>query len=281
MSNKKKDKPEGNIYDRIFRENAKHLFIPLVEKILNIKIIAYQPLEVKFPKTSENEVDFLYKIEQADGIIQILHIEFQSMNDPEMLGRMQEYHGKIYKVYKLPIESLVINLGKKAFTARTRLNQDEIFTGYHLINLFELSTEDLLSAQIPEVVILALLANYPSNQIEAVLRLIVKKLKQIVTTEKDLKRYINQLLFLSRLRNFEVETEEVLNNMAITYDIETDGLYLKGVEKGRKQERIESLRKTVLFCDKIGMQAKEIAKEFDLTIEQVKEILEKYRSENR
>ena len=60
----------------------------------------------------------------------ILHIEFQSKNDPQMLERMQEYHSKIYKKFKLPVKPLVINLGQQKFTARTQLQPEEIFTGY-------------------------------------------------------------------------------------------------------------------------------------------------------
>lgn len=139
--------------------------------------------------------------------------------------------------------------------------------------MYDLSTDELLSEQMPEMVILALLANYPAEQLEAILRLIVQKLKQIVSTEKDLKRYVNQLLFLSRLRNFKVETEQILNYMPITYNIETDGLYLKGIEKGTEK----GLIKTVIFCDKIGMKPKEIANEFDLSIKKVLEILKLHK----
>jgi len=203
MANKKGEKPLGNIYDRIFRENAEYLFIPLIEKLLGFEIKSYKILEANFPKTTEHEVDYLYEIEHTNQVKQILHLEFQSSNDPNMLERMQEYHSKIFKKFRLPVKPIVINLSKKAFTARKQLNPEEIFTGYEEINLFELSTKDLLSDQIPEVVIIALLANYQEDEIEGVLRLIVKKLKQIVTTEKDLRRYIAQLLLLSRLRNFE------------------------------------------------------------------------------
>ena len=281
MPNKKQDKPPGNIYDRIFRENAEQLFIPLIKKLLNLNIKSYKALPIKFPKTSENEVDFLYEIEEPDNSKWILHIEFQSKNDPQMLERMQEYHSKIYKKFKLPVKPLVINLGQQKFTARTQLKPEEIFTGYQLINVYELSADELLQDQIPEVVVLALLANYKAEQIESVLRLIVQQLKRIVTTEKDLTRYINQLLILSRLRNFETETEIILDNMPVTYDIEKDGLFLKGVKRGEKQgieKGIEKgLIKTILFCDKIGMSPNEIAKEFEIDIAKVLQALEEHK----
>jgi len=286
MPNKKEGKPLGNIYDRIFRENAKHLFIPLIEKVMGIEIVSYKALPVKFPQTSEREVDFLYEIKQANDVKQILHLEFQSANDPIMLERMQEYHSKIYKTYKLPIKPLVINLSRKAFTAQTQLKPNEIFTGYDVINLFELSTEELLSNQIPEVVILALLSNFPENEIEAVLRLIVKKLKQIVNTEKDLRRYVTQLLLLSRLRNFGSITKEILDAMPIIYDVEKDTLYQRGIEKGEKRgiekgekrgiEKGEKrgIEKGVVVCYEIGLSAEEIADKFDIDISKVLQIIE-------
>jgi len=272
MSDQKTNNSKGNIYDRIFRENAEHLFIPLVEHFLPIKIASYKILQVSFPQTSEHEVDFLYEIIDENQTKLILHIEFQSANDPAMLQRMQEYHSKIFKKFGLPVESLVINLGQRAFTARTQLKPEEIFTGYRVINLFELSTEELLSAQVPEVVILAFLANYPKNQIEAVLRLTLKKLKQIVVKEKDLRRYLTQLLLLSRLRNFEERTQQIINTMPITYDIETDGLYLQGIEKG--------IEKGIILCYKKGFSAEEIAKDLNISLKKVLRIIQAYLSDN-
>jgi len=57
-----KSKKQGNIYDRIFKENARELFLPLVEKRLGIKIVAYEALPEKLQKTTEREADFLYKV---------------------------------------------------------------------------------------------------------------------------------------------------------------------------------------------------------------------------
>jgi len=262
-----------NIYDRIFRENAAHIFLPLVEKILNLTIVSYKTLQVKFPQTTESEVDFLYEIVDAANAKLILHIEFQSNNDAQMLERMQEYHSKIYRKYKLPVKSLVINVGKQAFTARSKLKTEEIFTGYEIINLFELSKDELLSNQVPEVVILALLANYPKEEIETVLRMIIKKLKQIVSAEKDLKRYVNQLLLLSRLRNFEDVSAKIINNMPILYDVEKDSLYQQGIEKG--------INKSIILLYEAGSQPAEIAKIFKYDLIEILQIIEAHEKKNK
>jgi len=289
MPNRKADKRQGNIYDRIFRENAAHIFLPLVEKILKLSIVSYKTLQVKFPQTAESEVDFLYEITDTTKAKLILHIEFQSNNDAQMLERMQEYHSKIYRKHKLPVKSLVINVGKQAFTARNKLKTEEIFTGYEVINLFELSKDELLSNQVPEVVILALLANYPKDEIETVLRLIIKKLKQIVSTEKDLKRYVNQLLLLSRLRNFGDVSAKIINNMPLLYDVEKDSLYQQGVEKGVEQgiglgiEKgvKQGINKSIILLYEAGSQPTEIAKIFKYDLIEIMQIIEAYKKKNR
>jgi len=55
------EKPKTNIYDRIFRENGRKIFIALVEQLYQLDIKSFEALEPKFPSTSENEVDFLYE----------------------------------------------------------------------------------------------------------------------------------------------------------------------------------------------------------------------------
>lgn len=284
------EKPKGNIYDRIFRENAKHLFIPLIKKLFNLKIEKYTVLDPNFPSTSENEVDFLYELLLKGGSEQILHIEFQSTDDPKMLARMQEYHAKIYRKYKKPIKPLVINLSKKAFTTRHHLYENEIFSGYEIVNLFDLSTDDLLSSQIPEVIILAVLSNYPKAQLETTLRNIVTKLKQLVSAEKDLNRYVNQLFFLSRLRKFEKEIKHTLDNMLIEVDIEQDYFYLQGVEighnKGKEEGHEEGHEKgkeegldlslKVIALHKKGKSPKIIAEKLNIDLQKVLAIIKAF-----
>lgn len=61
--------------------------------------------------------------------------------------------------------------------------------------------------------------------------------------EKSLKNYVKQLTILSRLRKLEVETQKEAKDMPITYDIETDGLYLKGIEEGREIGLVQGIKK--------------------------------------
>lgn len=89
-----------------------------------------------------------------------------------------------------------------------------------------------MSSQIPDTVLIAVLADYPPEQTESILRLIVRKLKALSQNESELSVYFSQLITFSRLRKIEELTIKITEEMPITYDIETDYLYKKGIEKG-------------------------------------------------
>jgi len=191
-----------------------------------------------------------------------------------MLARMQEYNAKIYKKYRLPIRPIVINLSQKTFTARTKLKDEEVFYGYDTIELFSLSTDELLSSQVPEVVILAILSNYPKERLEIVLRAIVTKLKQLALSEKDMNRYVNQLFYLSRLRKFEQETKEKLEEMLIEIDVKQDYYYKEGKKEGVDEGK--AIGAKVMSLHFKGNSAASIAKKLSIELEEVKTIIQKH-----
>ncbi|MEM1121837.1 MAG: hypothetical protein AAGJ18_15405, partial [Bacteroidota bacterium] len=131
-----------------------------------------------------------------------------------------------------PIKHLVIFLGKGTSKMETKLKASEIFTGFEIINIFKLDTQELLASQIPSYIVSAILTDIPKDQIEATLRGILVRLKQVCKNKSELYRYQKQLIILSRLRKFEEKATKIVYDMPITYDVETDYLYKKGMEKG-------------------------------------------------
>ncbi|HHS96174.1 MAG TPA: hypothetical protein ENJ45_06245 [Phaeodactylibacter sp.] len=55
---KQNQKKEGNLYDKIFKENAAQIFMVLVQDQLGVQIKSYQPLKEKMQTTVEREMDF-------------------------------------------------------------------------------------------------------------------------------------------------------------------------------------------------------------------------------
>jgi predicted transposase YdaD len=230
--NQKPPKKEGNAFDKIFKEVIERVFRPLVEKKLGIKIVKSTPLKEKMQTTIELEMDFFYEIVPEIGEKFILHLEFESGNNLEMIYRIVEYHGLSFRRYKLPVRHLVVYLGAQKPTMRTELKPEEILKGFDLLDVHALDTNELLSSQIPEVVLIAILSNFELEQAETILRSIIAKLKGLIKNKRVLKKYINQLMMLSRLRKIEDLTIKIAEEMPIHFDYETDTLYLRGEEKG-------------------------------------------------
>jgi hypothetical protein len=191
----------------------------------------------------EREMDFFYEVLTMGGKRFILHIEFQSTIDPDMIYRFSEYHGIVLRKWKLPIRQVLIYLGEDKPVFKQELGEEEVFKGFELIDVHRFNTSELLGSQVPEVVLLAVLSDYPKERTESVLRLLLKQLKRVSKTTGAFKKYLNQLLILSRLRKVEDLTLKITNKMPILIDIEKDTLYLqgmeKGIEKGRQEEKIK------------------------------------------
>ena len=239
MSKKQIEKKEGNLYDKIFKENAEKLFLPLVEERLGIKIKTFKPLKEKFQTTLEREMDFFYEVAPEQGMNFLLHLEFQLKDDKEMIYRSAEYHGIALRRKQLEIKHIVIFLGKGQSKMQHTLPASQIFKGFDIINIHTLETNALLSSQIPEVILLAILSEFPPSRLEAVLRLILLQLKQVCRHPTELSKYSKQLIVLARIRKFEDNAAKIIEDMTLGYDIETDYLFLRGTAKGKIEGKIE------------------------------------------
>jgi len=83
-------------------------------------------------------------------------------------------------------------------------------------------------------------------------------------------RYVNQLFYLSRLRKFEKETKEKLEEMLIEIDVKQDYYYKEG-----KKEGVDIGAKVMSLHFK-GHSAVSIAKELSIELEEVKAIIQKH-----
>ncbi len=149
------DRLPNNIYDRIFKENAETIFIPLINQLLDIQVRAFRPLKDKLLSTVEREMDFLCEVDTQEGETILLHIEFQTKDDPEMLYRIEEYHGLARRKYRKKTRHVAIYLGTEKHRMRERLREDGQFVSFDVISIHALNTTVLLASQLPEVVILA------------------------------------------------------------------------------------------------------------------------------
>jgi len=290
MAKKKKNEKEqaekGNVYDKILKENIAEFFLPLIEKELGIHIQKTEELKDKLQTTLEREADFLQEIIPKDGTPFILHLEFQTDDEVDMIYRMQEYHAILWKKYRKPIRQIVFYLGRNPSKMRSQLEEMEIFRGFELRILYEADYERFLDSQIPEEILFALLANFGEARTDQAVRKILDKLMQLKIEPIALQKYLRQLFMFARLRgNIKDIIHQELNNMAITYDIEQDSFYLqgieKGIEKGREEGREEGeFKKAVATAEKClleGISVELTAKLTDLPLAEVKKIAQRLK----
>ena len=135
---------------------------------------------------------------------------------------------------------------------------------------------------------MAILSDYEPEHAEIILQKILESLKKTVKNKRVLKKYINQLVMLSRLRKIESLTIKITEEMPIHYDIETDSLYLKGIEKGMEKameklrEEIEKERqKNIINMWQKGIEAPMISNLLNLPIEQVQKVIVDFQNANK
>ncbi len=257
----------GKSFDKVLKENIESVFLPLTEKYLNFKIVSSRVLEAKLQSTTEREADFLRIVKTDKGEEFILHLEFQSENESDMVYRIKEYNAiiqqkrnkkgkgkKRVKHKRLDVRHYVIFLGKGRMTMQTRLPERHVFREFNVLNLNELDFDEMLQSQIPQEIILAILSDFKGKDPEKIIRLIVEKLKEYSNSDSDLKRFIRQLKVLSKLRTLDEETTKTINDMPIKYNLEEDYSYQQGIKKGIERGIERGIEQGIELGEKRGIE---------------------------
>jgi len=203
-----------------------------------------------------------------------------------MVERVGEYHGIMLRKHRLPIRHIVIFLGKGKSRMCTELREEEVYRGFELVNISELDSSKLLSSQVPEEIILAILGNYDKEEVETILRFTIGKLKNLPITEAQRNKYLQQLILLAKLRNLVDIVDKIIQEMEITYDYTQDLYYKRGVDAGRtiaaqaieqerekaKQEKIAIIQSLLLIG---SLSVTQIAEAVSVTEEFVEQISKK------
>ena len=229
-------------YDKIIQENLESLIDSILTQILGLDLKQKKKLERKHQVTLEREIDYLAKVIDQKGKEYLLHIEFQSQNESKISFRKAEYKAILQREYELPVKQYVIYMGNSPLNMSNLLPTNFEINHFELIDFRSFSTTGLLNSQLPEVIILALLGDFDGQAPDQVLLKIISKLQKLCPEPIRLNKYLVQLGVMSRLRKLEGKFLKTLQNMPITYNIEEDQIYLKGIEKG-----IEKNKRSILI----------------------------------
>jgi len=268
-----------NDYDKILRENLDALLPFIARKLLGLDLSRTETLKDKIQVTLEREGDYFKKVLHDDPLHDYgLHWEFQT-NDEDMRGRNLLYYGLFFQKYKIPLRQIVVFLGNETprLIRQNILELKGLRLEFEVIHLREIPKEIFLNSNVPEEVVLAILCDFGADQPEHVIRIILQNLMKILGRVPRLQKYQRQLHVLSRLRKLHPISLKEIKAMPIHYDIETDELYLagleKGIEKGLEKGVEQHQHETVVRLLKDGRFADDEIAEFSgVTVEYVRQV---------
>ncbi|WP_421795608.1 hypothetical protein [Haliscomenobacter sp.] len=185
--------------------------------------------------TQEAEMDHIRRVvhddpEQDYG----LQIEFH-ITDEDLRKRNLLHYALFHHITGLSLRQIVIyggTLSNPNHIHQNQLTLSGLDLEYEVIVLKQIPKEQFLHSEIPEEVVLAILCDFGEDAPAKVVRDILHCLKRILRKSNRIKKFQKQLLILSRLRKMELIVKTEVEAMTIHYDIETDGLFLKGIEEG-------------------------------------------------
>jgi hypothetical protein len=230
-------------YDKIFKEIMEGIFVKLVSNKLTIDLSNTKNLPNNLARTIEKKPDFLKGICNEEGVITTgLQIDIQTLNDDDMDVRMLEYKGIFIRVNKrLPLLQIVVYIGEEDMTMKDHINTLDLTHKYHIISLKDIDANEFLNSSNPEEILLAILGKYDKSKAEDLIVRILTKLKDLVGSDLQLRKYLKQLEMLSKLRNLQAQTTKITEKMGVLYDMETDIRFLQGKEAHAKQAIIRWL----------------------------------------
>lgn len=237
---------QGSSYDKIFKENMEANLSGIVEQVLSMKIIISEEIPDDLQQTKERKPDLLKKVQDENGQIFILHIEYQRKNDQDMAYRMAEYSIMLQKKYRLPISQHMIYLGKEQLNMPSSIDTINFKFSYDARAISTVDYQLFFNSEVVEMKLLAILGDLTAVDPKQMLRELVNDVKNMVHEELAYDKYINQLKVLAQLRDLDQTLKDVMDEVENFYVKEKDPYYRVGKEEGKREGKREGEKKGVI-----------------------------------
>ncbi len=210
-------------------------------------------LDPTLPTTVEKVVDILFETKEGE----IIHIEFQSTNYPDMAYRMLLYYLLIRSKYpkNKAIIQYVIYIGEDRCSIKNKIKEESLVYSYNLIDIKkDIPCEELIKSDNPVDIIIAGLCNV--KDIDEFVQKYLKAFNSLPENKKIL--FLAQSLTLYELRiNLKIRLSKEVKSMGITLPDTalTENPILnqafekgveKGIEKGIQEGILEADRNSIL-----------------------------------
>jgi len=220
-------------------------------------------IDKEWTRVEKRESDIVFKYDNK-----IVHIEIQNNNHPIMELRMLRYFTDILFEYKdYEVSQYVIYIGKEKCYMKDHIEQNRISYSYDIIDIREISCEELLYHEHPSAVALSILCDFEEKDKQIVINTILKRIRELTKDDdKEYKNYLEKVTILSTNRDLEENVKE--GAKMLTVDIEKIPFYQDGLQKGIEK----TLEKVVLGMLKLNVDMEIIQKTTGLSLVEIEEI---------
>lgn len=216
-------------------------------------------VDKEWTRVEKRESDIVFKYEKK-----IVHIEIQNDNHPIMELRMLRYLTDIlfeYQAYE--VSQYLIYIGRKSCTMREQIEQNRLSYSYDIIDVRDISCEELLYHEHPSAVALSILCDFEGKDKQMVVNTILKRIRELTKDDdREYQNYLEKVTILSTNRDLEENVKKGAN--MLTVDIEKIPFYQDGLKKGIQLVAIQML--------KLKFDVETIHKSTNLSIEQIEEL---------
>jgi hypothetical protein len=189
-----------NQFDRIFKENIEALFHFFATRE-GVKIEKSEEIKDKIQATVEREADFVRNIIFAKKKLNsILQLEFQLGAGKRLPHRLLLYRALLYHEHDLPVKQIVIFLASKPIKMKNFIEQENLYLGFHVVNVCEIPYHEFIKTKAPQAIIMAILADTENQTPDKIVDDVLTALSENAIDEIELNKYLGQLQILSNLR---------------------------------------------------------------------------------
>ncbi len=222
----------------------------------------------------EKETDMLVSLKLKNRDEFILHLEFQTRNDPDMAMRMASYDFMIHLRHRKEVVSIVIYMGSERMTMNNTVSFNGNYYQCQIIDIRDIDPELFLQSESPKEIIMAVLAGKSDHDRELIVQRILIKLQELLQTSvSELRERMKGLEILASLRSSELQKLIIKEEqkMPIIYDIRKDIRFQQGKDEGRN----EGVAETAINMLKEGFDINLIHKATLLPVATIRELKEK------
>jgi len=188
------------------------------------------PAEIRLAKSFYTDILF-----EIGG--EMFQIEIQVQQDKTMPERMFKYYYAIVEKYKKEPTQIVLFVGK-GNPPPSEYRTPKLTLKYEVLNMKRIDPDVFIKSRKPEEIIIGVLAGKYREKPEAFSK-VVKRISEIVKSEKEVIKYMNDINFLASLFDVKIKVKP----MPIQIDIRKAPFYKWGREEGLKEGEQRGLAK--------------------------------------